>query len=329
MTRIANLKHPTDQMQFIYCWRRREIDATALAYVAKVLRDPAQSVQAAEWVDRLNTASARREDAAILQLRRLRHEMKGVSLLLAKACAFEGLSLSAMLYGILPIAHVPESSEGFPWSAIESPASWRAVSKFYTSRMRDGWERLHHANGAFVRPRVHSSGGWGVRVRRGVVHGSFIVDGCDVRSNETWPCTIQVPQAWPETYLSMFPGRRLHAVVGHPIVDDPAFVIRSAVSTGEGTTISFRSPVIPVAFDELRAEAGMEHQQLGRNGELSGEEALLDVSGRGVRPVDAYLRSKERAAIIAAGFARHELTTRMLQINSMCPPWAEKLQLPD
>jgi hypothetical protein len=329
MTRIANLKHPTDQMQFIYCWRRREIDATALAYVAKVLRDPAQSVQAAEWVAGLNTASARREDTAILQLRRLRHEMKGVSLLLAKACAFEGLSLSAMLYGILPIAHVPESSEGFPWSATESPASWKAVSKSHTSSMRDGWEKLHYASGAFVRPRVHSSGGWAVRVRRGVVHGSFIVDGCIVRSSETWPCTIQVPQAWPETYLSMFTGSRLDSVVGHPIFDDPAFIIKSAVSIGGGTLISFRSPVIPVVFDELRAEAGMEHQQLGRNGELSGEQALRDVSGRGARPVDSYLRSKEREAIIAAGFARHELTTRMLQINSMCPPWAEKLLLPD
>lgn len=329
MTRIANLKHPTDQSRFIYCWRRRETDASALAYVASVLRDPEQVVQAAEWVVRLNSASAEREEAGTLRLRRLRDEMKGVSLVLAKVCAFEGLSLSALLYGILPVAHVPESSEGFPWSASESPASWRAVSKSYTSRMRDGWERRHYVNGAFVRPRVHSRGGWAVRMRQGVVHGSFVVDGCAVQSRDTGICAIQVSQAWPETYLSMFPGRRLDAVIAHPIFEDPAFVITSAASTEEGTIIRFRSPVIPVVFDELRAEAGMEHQQLGRNGELSGEQALRDVSGRGARPVDAYLRSKEREAIIAAGFARHELTTRMLQINLMCPPWAEKLQLPD
>jgi hypothetical protein len=329
MSPVANLKHVTDQNRFIYCWRRRKIDANALTYVVSVLRDPALSMQASEWVDRLNAASAEREDAANLQLRRLRSEMEGVSLLLTKVCAFEELSLSAVLYGVLPVAHVLQPTEGFPWFSTDSASSRKSVYQFYVANTRNGWERRHYAKGAFVRPRFHASGGWAVRMSRRVVLASLIVDGCRVQSESSGRCTIHVPQAWPETYLMMLRGKRLGAVIAHPIFEDPAFVISSAVSTDEGTMISFKSPVLPVTFDDLRAEAGMEHQQLGRNGLLSGEDALLDVCGRSARSFAAYLRSEERAAIIAAGFAKHELTARMLQINSMCPPWAEQLRLPE
>jgi hypothetical protein len=315
----------SDERAFLYMWHRRLKDVHAMRFVIAVLGNPQSEALAREWLAGYRRLREEADAIEIQALRVQRAELAGVSLLLARMCQFEGLTLAAVAHGVLPVAHYLQPTEGFSWQPSKGPEASEARSREATLRMTDGWERKFYRNGVFVRPRAHSRGRWAAKQTKGLLATSFELDGCLVRSGDGGVATIYVPKTFPHTVMTAMAGRRLADVVQHPVFEDAAFVIRSARQIKGGTRIAFSCPIVPITISGLRPKSGTEHQQIGRDGTLTGQAALEDVLRRNDCIEVLRVGIPQRSNLIESNLLEGADQERVRRINLMAPPWAEPL----
>jgi len=317
-----------EHKRFIHMWRHRLADANAMRFVLQSLEAPGVARQARRWIAEYRNLRDAQEAIELERVLRLRASLCGVSTLLARLCEVEGLSLAAVAYGVQPNTLIPGATEGFPWSDPGGPEEALRSKLPAASRKDANTERRFHTNGTFVRPRFHPHHRWTVQQVSGVLHTHFRIGDCVVRSFPKGIAALDVPMILPETVRGGVGGRPLHAIIEHPVLEHATFKVRSARPIRTGTRISFSSPTIPITLGALKPDPGMEHQQLGRDGSLTGTAAVHDVIRRGSYPALLRLDPQQLEVAMAAGVLEGVERERMRLINLMSPPWGETLALP-
>lgn len=313
-----------ERKRFLYLWRHRFSSLRAMNAVTTILSDPATGRRARMWIAEEAAEAGEVRDRELVQLAALRASMGAVSLLLTRACQVESIPLAAVAHGVLPKVHFLGDCEGFPWLPDDEwPTPFDPellVRKFPFNRF---YSRFYW-DSAIVRPQSHPQGGWGVRQQQGALLASMELGGCRVVSMRGGIGVIDLPTVYPETVLAALRDRPLVKVVEHAVFDDPRFVIRLAGRVGSVTRLKFSCPLEPIEFDALRPAPGQEHHQLGRDGRLTGDEALRDVLARrtGGRP-SWYARRPD----VSGGYPKldDEARERLWRIDIMTPPWGTRL----
>ena len=178
-----------------------------------------------------------------------------------------------------------------------------------------------------VRPNSHEKGAWTIRHVRGVLLPDFVLNGCRVRCHGGGIATM-VLKALPDTICACLPGRRLGEFVDHPVLVGDDLLIEAAWTTPSRTLVRFSCPILPIRFDDLRPPQPLVPHQLGRDGSLSGADAIdaIDAILARARGWEQGPAPRQAPADLWAECVMDR--ERLLRINLMAPPWCETLPLP-
>lgn len=311
--------------EFLALWRGRHDRLRHAVAVDALLRDDHDGTL--EGYLREDALETRRRHR--LEERRLpafRASMKGVSPLLVAACASEGVSLAAVAYGVLPEARKALDDEGPPWRRNEILRRSARGARSFPSWL-DRWQQGHLRNAAVVRAPSHPAGRWGVRLSAGILHVDMDVDDFTLRSGGRH-CTLTLRASLPEAALAGLRGRPVSALLEHPMLADGRYLITSAVARDGLLTVRFRCPPEPLRLADLRPEAGMEHQQLGRDGSLSGLPAVGDLLRRCAASLRRPDRLSRRRGLVSPEQVWEMAVEQVRKLNLMTPPWGERIEVP-
>lgn len=308
--------------RILWLMSKAETDQSAVAALCSLITSGADRAMIASCLENHYERSILNELLETRDLALLRSRLQGASRLLLRACAHEGLSVSAVAYGILPRPHLPLSCEGYPWGVRSNAISKRSRP------LRDLKAGVRAGDGGTeIRPSTHPAGRWMAYQRSCVLTTSYELGRVRFRSKHDGTAGVLIREERPDMFWASLVGRNMVPdVVEHPVLDDPDFHVIRVDDIGRcRKNIVFNCPIDPLSFDSLPRHPDTDHQQIGRDGSLTGEDALFDVLKRlggynfGLYD-DQQMREVSKIATAFGPFRAH-----IRAINLMAPPWTETL----